>query len=443
MKNKPNIKSYVCFGLIVLCSLMPLKALAIDDGFYSSNDILFYNPDDCNSSGSGVGSSGTPSNSSMPYELPAISGKAGYEEAINSSGKIPSGGKVTFDKHAALGEAYQKFYITMRWNYVSWDWNGGSHDANNKQYNWFADKPRIVLVTNKRTGKSINAVALEAGPAPWTGIDRSSNNDPKQGWKNPQRGTPSAYTGRVAGFPPTAVDALKMKQGMYNGSGDVLTYEWAPDQSVTPGPTAGSASSNSNGCGSSSAAGEHGWDLTGEHAMVFYNECDSEWARVNFAGGSICQHGCGPDSLAMIVATLTGDKTVTPAVMAPWYESHGGASGGQSSWNWSVISQKWTNLAVTDLGTNMTKAKAVLDRGGLVLFSWTGAPFTGGGHIMVMRKYDPSGKIYIASGGGQINKKQSGQAWDESIFTNGYNGPSVDGRSGPGYLKGLWGFEKK
>lgn len=431
--------------IIISTIILPFRAFATDNAFYSSNDILFYDGDACpaNTNSSSVGSSST---GSIPYELPATEGKTGVEEAIDSTGLVKSGnGRVSFKQFASLGQAYRDYYITMRWTWTSWNWNGTNSGVDNKQLSWMSKAPRIVLVTNKRTGKSIYAAALESGPAPWTGVDRHSNNDPKQGWANPQKGTPSTYTGRVAGLPPTAIDALGAKQGMWNGKGDVLTYQWAPDQGVTPGPTTANATpdNSNNNCSSSATSGEYGWELSGANAMIYYDQSDSQWKNKPFGSGTIGQCGCGPTSLAMIVATLTGDKTVNPENMAAFYASNGGQTGGcESSWNWGVVAKKY-NLKMTDLGKDITKAKDILKNGGLVLFSWTGAPFTGGGHMMVMRKYSPDGKIYIASSGGSTNQKQSDQAWDESIFTNGYSGPDVAGRGTSGYLKGMWGFEKK
>lgn len=195
-------------------------------------------------------------NSSTPYPLPATSGKTGLEERIDSEGRVPSSGqKVSFSKFAKLGQSYRDYYITMRWNYVAWNWNGTTANTDNKQLAWFSAKPRIVLVTNKRTSKSIYAAALESGPAPWTGVDTQPNNNPKQGWKNPQKGTPPQYTGRVSGFPPVAFKTLGAKMGMADGSGDVLTYQWAPNQNVTPGPTDASASANDNECVSETNTG--------------------------------------------------------------------------------------------------------------------------------------------------------------------------------------------
>lgn len=174
------------------------------------------------------------------HTLPAASGGTGVEEAIDEQGRVASGGRVTFHGNAALGQEYRDYYITMRWRYATWNWNGTSAPGP-EDVAFYAQAPR-VLVTNPRTGKSIIAVVLEAGPAPWTGVDTNSNNTPKQGWVNPQDGTPSEYKGRVAGFPPTAIEALGAAQRYGDGSGDDLIYSWASDQTATPGPTGDSAS---------------------------------------------------------------------------------------------------------------------------------------------------------------------------------------------------------
>ncbi|MCL2037494.1 hypothetical protein FWG95_00565 [Candidatus Saccharibacteria bacterium] len=229
----------------------PVPSMTLND-FYATNNIFFYSDNACLSSlVSSIPGSTSTSGSDISFAIPATSGKAGLEEAVLENGALisnPSGPKVTFSGFAALGQEYRDYYITMRWGYVAWYWNGKSAttDGGPAYLAWMREAPRIVKVTNPDNGKSIYAAAIEAGPAPWTGVDTYSNNDPKQGWSNPQVGTPSGYTGRVSGFPPVAFDYLEIKQGMYNGTGTVLTYEWAADQSVKPGPTDGSG--GSGGC---------------------------------------------------------------------------------------------------------------------------------------------------------------------------------------------------
>lgn len=221
---------------------------------YSENEITMYEPNSNTGGACGGGASGGAGGDKLDgYELPAAKGKTGNEEAINASGQVGStGGRVTFSGllgkvPAAKRKAYQDYYITMRWTYAAWNWNGTAKIIDSKQSAWLGEKPRLVHVLNPRTKKAIIAVALEAGPAPWTGVDRQSNNTPKQGWTNPQKGTPSNYTGRVSGFPPVAIKALGAQQGMFDGSGDVLEYSWASDQNTTPGPVAsGGAGGNSS-----------------------------------------------------------------------------------------------------------------------------------------------------------------------------------------------------
>lgn len=187
------------------------------------------------------------------HTLPAASGGTGFEEPINARGQVPStNGFVTFANNVqnasttpiagdpegrSLQDLYRQYYITMRWRYVLWNWNGSSVSPGPEKVDFYSKAPK-VLVTNKRTGKRIIAVILEAGPAPWTGIDNGSNNNPKQGWTNPQDGTPATYKGRVSGFPPRAIADLGASMRMRDGSGDELVYEWAPDQNAMPGPTA-------------------------------------------------------------------------------------------------------------------------------------------------------------------------------------------------------------
>jgi hypothetical protein len=212
------------------------------------------------------------------HTLPAAVGGTGFEEPINAQGQVPStGGNVTFAGNVrnastapiagdpegrSLQDLYRQYYITMRWRYVLWNWNGSSESPGPEKVDYYSKAPK-VLVTNKRTGKRIVAVILEAGPAPWTGVDTGSNNNPKQGWSNPQDGTPKDYEGRVSGFPPRAIADLGATMRMQNGSGDDLVYEWAPDQNALPGPVssvAGDAPLDNSACPTTTGPGNANTD---------------------------------------------------------------------------------------------------------------------------------------------------------------------------------------
>ena len=209
----------------------------------------YFNYEGCAPS-SGIGTTASIKVGADIFNLPAARGHTGYEEAIDENGKIIGKNEhVKYAKFAKLGQEYRDYYITMRWTTHKWYWGGGPPTAPNavlvdqNQENWMGESPRYVIVTNPRTNKSIIAAILEAGPAPWTGVDTEPNNSPKGGWTQPQLGTAQGYYGRVSGFPPKAIEALGAEQregGKQNG--DELYYAWAPDQDEsTPGPTSLSA----------------------------------------------------------------------------------------------------------------------------------------------------------------------------------------------------------
>ncbi|HEX4774466.1 MAG TPA: phage tail tip lysozyme [Candidatus Saccharimonadales bacterium] len=205
--------------------------------------------------GNATGASTTTSDILEGHKLPATVGGTGDEAPVDSSGHLTVGvGAVTFSQFASLGQNYRDYYITMRWRYALWNWDG-TNTSGPEDSSWYGQKPRLVLVTNPRNHKSIIADIMESGPAPWTGVDTQSNNTPKEGWTNPQDGTPSGYTGRVSGFPPPAIQALGASQTTSDGSGDKLEYAWAPDQTAQPGPTTLQVNGTGGGSGDCSSSG--------------------------------------------------------------------------------------------------------------------------------------------------------------------------------------------
>lgn len=220
------------------------------------------------------------------HKLPATKGGTGEES---------SGQHGTFSNHASKGQEYVDYYINMRWDYVEWNWDGSSVSTpkTDAGYQWFRAKPRLVLVTNPDTKKSIITAALDSGPAPWTGVDPSPNNSPKQGWKNPQAGTPPSYQGRVSGMPKKALQALGAEQKMLDGSGTDLLYAWAPDQNTKPGPTSlsvgdesGAAEQDACTCQIPGSSGPTGSDVDKFLKALAYQESGGDPKQPGSAGGA-------------------------------------------------------------------------------------------------------------------------------------------------------------
>lgn len=256
------------------------------------------------------------------HKLPAAKGGAGFEEPINESGAVPSTGqKVTFSGFASLGQEYRDFYITMRWRYASWAWNGTSQSGP-EDAGWYREKPRLVLVTNPATGKSIVAAILESGPAPWTGTPGGKGDGQQQAlWGGYRDDTPEGYLGRVAGFPPAAVEALGMEQWMHGGpsaggSGHELTYAWASNQDAKPGPTNESAGGGSAGC----AGGANGFVFpltTTKAEMTSQNGGQLKDGKMSEGGHPYAAHDIMANPDTPVVASLGGTVTHIGADKCP------------------------------------------------------------------------------------------------------------------------------
>lgn len=130
----------------------------------------------------------------------------------------------------------------------------------------------------------------------------------------------------------------------------------------------------------------------------FFEQCDPRWGSKIYGDSStICQAGCGPSSMAMIITNLTG-KTVTPLDVATYGAQNGTwVSGVGSSWTIASVSANHWGLKSVQINKDVVKINAILQSGGLVLMSGTGAmPFTSFGHFIVIRGVTSDGKWKIA-----------------------------------------------
>lgn len=151
-----------------------------------------------------------------------------------------------------------------------------------------------------------------------------------------------------------------------------------------------------NGGATTGLAG--GCSNTGAGDFVYYSQEDKQWNTAPYGSGTVGKDGCGPTSLAMIVATLY-DQTVTPDTMAKLGAANGsyGPDGTIHEPLLQAAKQKY-GITYTDLtGKSMNDLVAYVKSGGLIYMAGQGpAPFTSSGHIVVMRGVDDSGNIIIA-----------------------------------------------
>lgn len=135
--------------------------------------------------------------------------------------------------------------------------------------------------------------------------------------------------------------------------------------------------------------------------IIYYSQHTGPWANKIYGNDTYSNDGCGPTSMAIILASLLGDITITPDVV-------GGVAGhqvGGTSSHWNLISgvlAKWGGRGVKISGqTSLDEAIEFVKSGkGYVWMGGRGprefTPFTSGGHLVAMVGVKPNGDITIA-----------------------------------------------
>lgn len=138
-------------------------------------------------------------------------------------------------------------------------------------------------------------------------------------------------------------------------------------------------------------------EAAGIENFVFYSQYDSRWKDHPFGNSLIGPSGCGPTSLAMVVATLA-NRNITPIDTANFgtQQGHAQPQGGSS---WSLFERGPSNwgLSSSTIGQDFDAAAAAIRSGALVIASGTGAmPYTNQGHIIVIRGVKQDGSFVVA-----------------------------------------------
>ena len=153
--------------------------------------------------------------------------------------------------------------------------------------------------------------------------------------------------------------------------------------------------------------------------FVYYSQADPEWIDAPYSSfTTIGVGGCGPTSVAMIVATLI-DSKVKPTDVADLGAANNSVIEGVGTSHdalLSAASEKWgfTYTNITDQGLDFALAYVAGNATtvkGLVYISGAGeAPFTGGGHIVVIRGVTSSGDIVVADPYGNDPDTERGES---------------------------------
>lgn len=142
---------------------------------------------------------------------------------------------------------------------------------------------------------------------------------------------------------------------------------------------------------------------------VDYKQYDSRWAYNDYSVAgkektNIYVSGCGPTSVAMIIAALA-DASVTPATCAAWSVKNGYKAVGAGTYNTYFVPQlKAYGIACEYLSqycyhnsahANHAKAKAALKAGKWLIANVGPGLWTSGGHFIVVYDIDKDDNVYI------------------------------------------------
>lgn len=168
--------------------------------------------------------------------------------------------------------------------------------------------------------------------------------------------------------------------------------------------------------------------FTGE--FLWYGQCDTRWKNKPYgncsSGNSVCDSGCGPSSLAMMITALTHTEVHPDEVAA-----YGGSLGMHicdkgSSHELPLKVADHFNIEATDISSGISKDKVTqyLKDGYMIWTCGSGPnPFTSGGHCIGVRGITDDGQWLVAdsnnweslAGPGEDNTMN--QQWDpDSIY---------------------------
>lgn len=134
---------------------------------------------------------------------------------------------------------------------------------------------------------------------------------------------------------------------------------------------------------------------------VHYLQWDSKWKSIKYSTHTSAQtignSGCGPTSMAMIVATMF-DKHITPVDMC-WLSVNNGCRTYNSGTSWDFFPIVAKNFPFSQYVStnNVATLKAALAQGALAVCSMNSNDngfWTSGGHFIVAIGYDEDGYIY-------------------------------------------------
>jgi hypothetical protein len=153
----------------------------------------------------------------------------------------------------------------------------------------------------------------------------------------------------------------------------------------------------------------------GNATIPYFNQADKRWGNSSYGNSTIASGGCGPTSLSMVVAGLTGRTDINPKVVADWSVANGYRAEGAGSY-WGLMTAGGANYGLkVDTASRQDPNKIVqaLSQGKPVIVAMGRGHFTSAGHFIVLRGVTKDGKILVND---PASFQRTQQEWDISII---------------------------
>lgn len=140
--------------------------------------------------------------------------------------------------------------------------------------------------------------------------------------------------------------------------------------------------------------------------MLF--QWDSRWGYVTYGNGPIAIEGCGPTCLSMVVAGLTGDRSVTPEVVAE-FAMNNGYYVKESGTSWSLMESGAKSFGLSSKQIKQWSSKSItnaLKAGKVVICSVGKGDFTTQGHFIVIVGLNEDGTVTVNDPNNRENCKK-------------------------------------
>ena len=152
--------------------------------------------------------------------------------------------------------------------------------------------------------------------------------------------------------------------------------------------------------------------------VIFYDQ--GNYKNVNFCGrsnASISSSGCGVTATAIIISSLTGNKSYDPVYMMNLAHSYGDCGPGIVGTNAGFFRKAANKFGFDYKSVGRSQGSQVIEAlksgNSMVIAHMGQGHFTSGGHYIVLSAVNSSGKVYVhdPNNNGNKRKRSTGNGW--------------------------------